>query len=131
MKTILLLTFLLGGLHIADAGTTEIFQDNLLATTSYEETSLGEIYLALPQDFFEVNYRERIDFLIRGRIQFDPDKKRIYVPGDGGQGRVTVIVLKQTEKELVLDVALDFEGNQSGWILSRQSAKWIGTLKTK
>ncbi len=39
MKTIFFLTFLLGGLQIADAGTTENFQDNFPATTSYEETS--------------------------------------------------------------------------------------------
>jgi hypothetical protein len=52
MKTFLLLALLLGYIHAANAETSEVFQDDFLAKTSYEEITLGEIYLALPQDFF-------------------------------------------------------------------------------
>ncbi len=115
------------------ADETEIFQDNFLRPQSdgYETTTLGEIYLALPQEFFELTYRERLDFLLRGWIQFNPEKKQIYVPGDGGQSRIIAVVQTQTKEKLILDVTLEFEGEKTYWLLERDGSKWVGKMKQK
>lgn len=107
----------------------ETLPDNFLATTSYEFTSLGEIYLALPQQLFELTYLQRVEFLIKGYIQFDPEKKQIYVPGDGGQQRITARIIEQSEKKLILDLVTEFEGEKFHFTLERKEHAWTQVPK--
>ena len=68
---------------------------------------------------------------LRGWIQFNPEKKQIYVPGDGGQSRIIVVVQTQTKEKLILDVTLEFEGEKTYWVLERDDSKWVGRMKQK
>ena len=111
--------------------SAESWPDNFLNTTGdYEGFSLGEIYLALPAQLFEISYQERIGFLIRGKIAFNAQKKTIYVPGDGGQMTIIVRVTQQTQTKLVLKVTTVFEGAQkTHYKMQRTPHGWEVTEK--
>ena len=131
LRFTLLLILALTAICFAEENT--VFQDSFLTPQmdGYETTTLGEIYLALPQAFFETTYRQRIDFLLRGWIEFDSQKHEIRVPEDGGQQKIVAVVTKQTKDSLVLDVTLETEGEKTYWTLERGNSRWIGTQKQK
>lgn len=104
--------------------SAEIWHDDFLPREAYEDCTLGEIYFALPQNLFEISYRERVESLIRGSIQFDREKKQIYIPGDGGQASLTVRIVTQSKGELVLNVRSDFESDTTLYTLARTKHGW-------
>jgi hypothetical protein len=123
---LLVLCLFLASPRIATAAET--WQDAFLSSdVGYADSTLGDIYLALPQQLFEITYRQRIEFLIRGSIRFDPDKKQIVVPGDGGQARITARVVTQTKDKLVLDVLTELESAKIHYTLERTPHGWTAT----
>ena len=107
------LTILLGSVLLASsiAGEVKTLPDELLRRgDSFEDVTLAQIYLALPQELFECSYQERIEGLISGRVQFIPDKHEIRYPGDGGQMSLTIRVTAQTREKLILHVTGESEG---------------------
>ena len=124
LTLLLLLTFC--GLTRA----AETWDDAFLSSDiGYADSTLGDIYLALPQQLFEITYRQRIEFLIRGSIRFDQDKKQIIVPGDGGQSTIIARVVTQTKEKLVLDVITELESDKIHYTLERTPHGWTATQK--
>ena len=108
------------------AAEKQLFRDDLLQRQydSFENFSLAQIYLALPQELFEGTYQQRIEALIHGRVQFRPNKHEIHYPGDGGQMSLTVRVVTQTKDKLILHVTGVSEGTKTFWRLERVPNGW-------
>jgi hypothetical protein len=126
MKAILsaiLLSVVLAATSVA--AESKVFRDDLLHKQydSFENFSLAQIFLALPQELFDGTYQQRIESLIRGRVQFRPDKHEIFYPGDGGQMTLQIQVVSQTKDKLILHVNGESEGKMF-WRLERIPNGW-------
>ncbi|WP_395752588.1 hypothetical protein [Prosthecobacter sp.] len=107
----LILSLLLFSPALALAAETETYRDELLSHhRGFENVSLAQIYLALPQQLFECDFQSRVSALVRGHVEFNHEKKEIHYGGDGGQMSLTIRVTTQTKDSLILHVTGESEG---------------------
>jgi hypothetical protein len=124
MKSTVLILTLVAIFATTSTAAEKVFRDDLLRQyDSFEDFTLAQIYLALPQELFEGTLQQRIKELIDGRVQFRPDKKELFYQGDGGQMSLTVQVITQTKDKLILHITGESEGKMF-WKLERIPNGW-------
>ena len=71
-KVAFLIVILAATFATASTAAEKVCRDDLLHRRygSFEDVTLAQIYLALPQELFEGTFQQRIEALIGGRVQF-------------------------------------------------------------